>query len=271
MIPIYVGYDAREAGVFTVFNQSVIQHATVPVSIHPLHGPMLDGFDGQQDGTNAFIFSRYLVPLLQDYKGWAIFCDGDMALRADIKELWDLRDDSKAVMCVKHDYRTNQPRKYIGSDIEAHNYDYPRKNWSSVVLFNCEHPSNKVLTRELVAEAGGRFLHTFSWLSDEEIGELPKEWNWLVGEYEENPNAKLLHWTHGAPGFRHYRDADGSREWNGHLLGAINMVGEDPVEMVRRGSWRYGTIWDNHAQKEAAAERYARIVAQAADTWDGAA
>jgi lipopolysaccharide biosynthesis glycosyltransferase len=243
-IPIYVGYDAREAAVFTVFNQSVIQHSTLPVAFHPLHGKMLDGFDGQQDGTNAFIFSRYLVPLLQDYKGWAIFCDGDMILRADIKELWDLRDDQYAAMVVKHKYKTKHSRKYIGSPIEALNVDYPRKNWSSVILFNCEHPSNKILTEELVAEAGGRFLHTFSWLNDDEIGELPKEWNHLVGEYPENRHAKLVHWTHGAPGFIHYKDAEHAAEWNAHLLDALNIVGERPWEILHRAQWRDGCAYE---------------------------
>ena len=129
-IPIYVGFDQREACVFHVFNQSVIQHATQPVAFHPLSTKMLD-FDGQQDGTNAFIFSRYLVPHLQNYKGWAIFADGDMHVNDDIVKLWELRDDKYAVMVVKHDYKTCSKRKYIGSPIENDNINYDRKNWSS--------------------------------------------------------------------------------------------------------------------------------------------
>ncbi len=266
MINLFVGYDAREAAVFTVFNQSVIQHATVPVAIHPLHGPMLGGFDGQQDGTNAFIFSRYLVPFLQDYKGWAIFCDGDMVLRADIKELWELRDDSKAVMVVKHNYKTAEPRKYVDSPIESLNLDYPRKNWSSVMLINCGHPSNKILTEKVVAESGGRFLHTFSWLNDDEIGELPIEWNHLVGEYEHNPDAKILHWTHGVPGFSYYKFAEGGWEWNAHLLDAVHLVGECPEAMVSRALGRRTPQGGRPAN-----ERYAKILRQATDTWCGGA
>jgi hypothetical protein len=256
-IPLYVGYDPREAAVFTVFNQSVIQHTTTPVAIHPLHGKMLDDFDGQQDGTNAFIFSRYLVPLLQDYKGWAIFCDGDMIIREDLKNLWDLRDDKYAVMCVKHDYRTNQRRKYIDSPIEAHNVNYPRKNWSSVMLINCGHPSNKFLSEKVVAEAGGKFLHTFSWLNDDEIGELPKEWNWLVGEYDPSRDAKLLHWTHGVPGFAYYQRADGAKEWNAHLLDALNIVGERAHEIIHRAGWHDDDGYDRNMG------RYARILQMA--------
>ena len=240
-IPVYVGFDQREAAVFHVFNQSVIEHATQPVSIHPLATKQLQ-FNGQQDGTNAFIFSRYLVPALQDFKGWAIFADGDMIVNADIAELWALRDDSKAVMVVKHDYKTRSSRKYRGSPIENDNLDYPRKNWSSVVLFNCGHPANRILTRGYVAEAGGAVLHRFAWLRDEDIGELPMEWNWLEGEYENNPDAKLVHHTLGTPGFGYYQDSASSPAWNRYLLNALEIVGERQSEMVRRAHWNsYGS------------------------------
>lgn len=236
-IPIYVGFDQREAVVFHTFNQSVIENATVPVSITPLAEHLLH-FDGQQDGTNAFIFSRYLVPYLQDYKGWAIFADGDMHVNADIKELYDLRDESKAVMVVKHDYKTKSKRKYIGSPIENDNVDYDRKNWSSVILFNCGHPSNRILTREYVAEAGASVIHRFGWLNDDEIGELPMEWNLLCGEYEWDEDAKLVHQTLGTPAFEHYMRCDSARQWNRYLLNSLNCEGERPVEIVRRATWR---------------------------------
>lgn len=236
-INLYVGYDPREAAVFTVFNQSVIQHTSVPVAICPLHQKALN-FDGQQDGTNAFIYSRYLIPVLQNYHGWAIFCDGDMILRDDLNKLWKLRDNHKAVHVVKHEYKTRHPRKYLGSPIENDNIDYSRKNWSSVILWNCGHPSNKILTRDLVAEAGGAFLHKFQWLQDDEIGELPPDWNHLVREYDENPEAKLAHFTLGAPGFQSYMRDEFAWEWNAHLLDAIKMEGERPEEMIRRALWR---------------------------------
>ncbi len=128
MITIFVGYDPREACVYHTFCQSVIEHATQPVQFVPLHRPMLNDFDGQQDGTNAFIYSRYLVPQLQNYTGWAIFVDGDMHVNSDIVELWNLRDESKAAQVVKHNYKTVSPRKYIGTPIENDNVDYDRKN-----------------------------------------------------------------------------------------------------------------------------------------------
>lgn len=233
---LYVGYDPREAAVYHVFCQSIIEHASGPVSFTPLHSPMLDNFDGQQDGTNAFIYSRYLVPYLNGYDGWALFVDGDMVVTADIYELFDLRDESKAIQVVHHDYQCT-PRKYIGSPLESDNINYPRKNWSSVMLFNCGHRSNRILTPEFVSTAGPKALHRFEWLNDSEIGELPPEWNWLVGEYPE-ARAKLYHHTLGSPGFEHYMRCDSSHDWNRCLLNALNMEGENAMEMVRRAQWR---------------------------------
>lgn len=232
---LYVGFDPREAIAYHVFCQSVIEHSTIPVAFHPLHRGMLENFDGQQDGTNAFVYSRYLIPELQHFDGWAMFADGDMVVVDDIKELWELRDDRYAVQVVKHDYRTQHTRKYLGTQLASDNEDYPRKNWSSVVLWNCGHPSNRILTREFVGSVGGKFLHRFNWLRDEEIGSLPVEWNHLVLEYENN-NPKLLHHTLGTPAFRHYADSD--LNWHRYLMKALEAAGEDKVEIVRRAHAR---------------------------------
>lgn len=221
MIPLYVGYDPREASAYHVFCQSVIERASVPVSFIPLHSPMLRNFNGQRDGTNAFIFSRYLIPQLQKFDGWAIFADGDMVCLEDIAELWRLRDERYAVQVVKHAYETKHHRKYIGTPLESKNVSYPRKNWSSLVLWNCSHPSNRILSREFVEDAGGQFLHRFEWLNLDEVGSLPFDWNHLVMEYALNDRAKLAHFTLGIPKFRHYRDCEYSREWH-DTLRAVN-------------------------------------------------
>ena len=231
MIPLYCGFDPREAGAYHVFCQSVIETSSVPVQFIPLHKTMLRDFDGQRDGTNAFIYSRYLIPHLQGYQGWAMFADGDMLCREDIAALWALRDDRYAVQVVKHDYKTKHPRKYIGTPMESDNVDYPKKNHSSLVLWNCEHPSHRLLTREFVEEAGGAFLHRFNWLADEEVGALHLLWNWLVREYKDVRPA-IAHYTLGVPGFKHYQTDD--PEWSKTLLRAVNLEGEDPVELMRR-------------------------------------
>ena len=144
-----------------------------------------------------------------DYKGWAIFADGDMVCKADLAELWRIRDSTKAVQVVKHDYKTKVATKYLGNK----NENYPRKNWSSLILWNCEHPKNQVLTPEFIQAQAGSYLHRFSWLDENEIGELPKEWNWLAIEYPENKNAKLIHYTLGTPCFKEYKETDMANIW----------------------------------------------------------
>lgn len=234
VIPIAIGYDPREAGVYCVLEKSLMETSSAPLALIPLHSPMLKDFDGQQDGTNAFIYSRFLVPELMDFQGWALYVDSDMLFRDDIAKLWSLRDESKAVMVVKHDYETTRHTKFVGTPIESRNESYPRKNWSSLILWNCGHPRNKILTRKFVSEAGGRVLHRFSWLDDSQIGEIPKEWNHLVGEYPMEESAKNVHFTLGAPGFKHYTDCHYSYEWHKYLTDSVHMIGEEPDEMMRR-------------------------------------
>lgn len=231
-ITLVIGYDPRESIAYHVLCQSVLERTSVPVQFIPLHVPMLGDFDGQQDGTNAFIYSRFLVPEIMSFDGWAIYCDSDMMLRADLAELWSLRDDSKAVMVCKHDYKTRHVYKSIGTAMEAKNQDYPRKNWSSLVMWNCAHPSNRFMKRQFAATAGGKALHRFSWLNDDEIGSLPIEWNWLVGEYPYEKNAKLVHFTLGAPCFDHYKRCDYSNEWHGY---ANEVLRRDDLKVTRMG------------------------------------
>lgn len=210
MIKLYVGFDPKEAIAYHVFIQSVINNSSAPIQITPLALSLLDEFkETHNDRSNDFIYSRFLTPHLNNFEGWAIFADGDMICNTDIKELIDLADPDKAVSVVKHNYKTKFKKKYLGNI----NEDYPRKNWSSVILWNCSHPKHKILTPSFVAQQTGKFLHRFSWLEDYEIGELPIEWNWLAIEYEANPNAKLIHYTLGTPCFKDFKDTDMSDLW----------------------------------------------------------
>jgi lipopolysaccharide biosynthesis glycosyltransferase len=210
MIRLMVGFDQRESVAFHTFVQSVIEVTSVPVSVTPLVLSALPGYsETHTDGSNTFIYSRFLTPYLAGYSGWAIFADGDMICREDLKRLWDLRDDRHAVMVVKHDYQTKAHQKYLGNK----NENYPKKNWSSVILWNCGHAKNRVLTPDFVMSKNGKFLHRFSWLDEAEIGELPPEWNWLTTEYPDNYQAKLLHYTLGTPCFKHYRTSEMAELW----------------------------------------------------------
>lgn len=210
MINIYVGYDEREAIAYHTFCNSIIRNSSVPVSFTPLALNNLKNYtETHTDGSNAFIYSRFLVPFLNNYQGWAIFADGDMICNGDIAELMKYADDTKAVCVVKHDYETKYPRKYLGNK----NENYPRKNWSSVILWNCAHPKNKILSPTFIQSATGSQLHRFSWLDDEDIGEIKPSWNWLAMEMSRNPSAKLIHYTIGTPCFPEYADCDHADLW----------------------------------------------------------
>jgi len=209
-IKIVVGFDQRESVAYHTFCQSIIEKSSSQVNFTPLALNTLKNYNEKHtDQSNDFIYSRFLTPYLNNFKGWAIFADGDMICRGDIKDLWDLKDETKAILVVKHEYQTKALKKYLGNK----NENYPRKNWSSVILWNCSHPKHKLLTPEFISKQTGAYLHRFSWLEDHEIGELPKEWNWLAIEYPENKKAKLIHYTLGTPCFKEYKDTDMADIW----------------------------------------------------------
>jgi lipopolysaccharide biosynthesis glycosyltransferase len=204
-VRIFIGFDPREAVAYHTCVQSIIDTANEPLklSFTPVTGPM-------RDGSNAFIYARFLVPYLCGYSGFAVFLDGDMIVRSQIEDLLAYREHTIAASVVKHDYKTKHPVKYLGNK----NEDYPRKNWSSVVLWNCGHVDNRVLTPSFIAGKAGSYLHRFSWLEDAQIGELPMEWNRLVLEQEVKQDDKLLHYTIGTPCFAEYADCDMAEEWH---------------------------------------------------------
>ena len=211
MINIFIGYDHREAVAYHVCANSIIRHSSKPIALTPLALQNMQDYEEKHtDGSNQFIYSRFLVPHLMEYKDWAIFMDGDMLLRDDINELWEMRDETKAVQVVKHNYKTKLNEKYLG----AKNEDYPRKNWSSVILWNCGHPANAVVTPEFIQNATGAQVHRFTWLTDNLIGELPIEWNWLPDELGANQQAKLLHYTLGTPSFHDFATTPMGDEWH---------------------------------------------------------
>jgi len=198
---VFIGYDPREAVAWHVCAESILAHTKADVAFHAVSGEM-------RDGSNAFIYERFLVPHKMGFNGWAVFIDGDMLVRSDIAELFEYQTTHVGALVVKHDYKTKHPVKYLGYK----NEDYPRKNWSSVVLWNCGFFPNRVLTPQYVEGKSGSFLHRFSWLEDEQIGSLPPEWNVLVREQETSEYDKLRHYTIGAPCFAEYAGDD--PEWH---------------------------------------------------------
>ena len=215
VIKVFIGYDPVESVAWHTMAASIYRQSSRPVAIVPVNLANLKGiFNRPRDPkqSNEFSFSRFLVPYLCNYKGQGIFFDCDQLLRTDIAELFSVMEEQpgKAVYVVKHTYEPRNDVKYLNTV----QYKYPRKNWSSVVLWNCEHLKNRVITPSFINTAEGLVLHRFGWLEDDDIGELDIRWNWLVGEYEDPPkDVKNVHWTVGGPYFNEFRDVDFSQEW----------------------------------------------------------
>ena len=217
---IFVGYDPREDIAYQVCKHSILSRQP-NADVRPLVQKELRNagwYTRPVDklASTEFTFTRFLVPELTNFEGWAVFMDCDMILTTDIKELFDQADDRYAVMCVQHDYTPKEGFKMDGQKQTV----YPRKNWSSVVLFNCGHPSNAVLTQDQVnsTELNGAYFHRFSWLKDEEIGALDHTWNYLVGVYNDIKTPKLIHYTEGGPWFENYRNCEFHNEWKDELF-----------------------------------------------------
>jgi lipopolysaccharide biosynthesis glycosyltransferase len=217
---IFIGYDPREDIAYQVCKHS-IERRQPDADVRPLKQQELRDagwYNRPVDklASTEFTFTRFLVPELCNFEGWALFMDCDMILTTDIKELFDQADDQYAVMCVQHDYKVKEGIKMDGQKQTV----YPRKNWSSVMLFNCGHPANRALTMDLVnsPEINGAYLHRLSWLQNYDIGALDHTWNYLVGVYNDIEKPKLIHYTEGGPWFENYRNCEFHDEWKDELF-----------------------------------------------------
>tara|TARA_Y100000992_G_scaffold116419_2_gene76264 strand:- start:3517 stop:5181 length:1665 start_codon:yes stop_codon:yes gene_type:complete len=219
MLTVYIGWDSRETIAADVCRHSILKHTSIPVDIvmlkqEELRRRKLYWRDVDKLASTEFTFTRFLVPYLNNYEGTAIFMDSDMVLTTDIAELIADVDPKKAISCVQHDYTPPPGFKMDGQQQLA----YPRKNWSSMVVWNCAHPANKQVTLELVndPEVTGAYLHRFSWLKDHYIGLLGPQWNWLVDWYVEGRDGAplLLHYTEGGPWFSNHKNCGYSDVWN---------------------------------------------------------
>jgi len=211
MINVFIGYDNKERVAYNVLSHSIIQNSTKPVAITPIAlNNLKDDFVRERNNLSSteFSFSRFMIPHLMNYQGWALFMDCDMLMFEDIAELWRMRDDSKAIQVCKHDYTPKEDTKFLGQ-VQT---KYEKKNWSSFMLMNCKKCTT--LTPDYVNKASGLELHQFKWLEgDHLIGDLPLEWNWLVGEYEHKDDVKNIHYTKGGPWFEEYKECDYSQDW----------------------------------------------------------
>ena len=214
-IRMFIGYDPREAAPWNVLAHSIHVRSSRPVSITPLMLSQLGDLVWRERNplqSTDFSFSRFLVPYLCGYRGWAIFADCDMLFLVDVAKPWDLRDDRYAVLCMKHDHKPTEDTKFLG----AMQTRYEKKNWSSVMLYNCAQCT--ALTPEYVNSADGLELHRFQWLdSDELIGGIPARWKHLVDYDPPLPAGEVsnLHFTTGGPYFKEYRACGHADLWWG--------------------------------------------------------
>jgi lipopolysaccharide biosynthesis glycosyltransferase len=224
-LSIFLGFDPREAVAFAVARDSIRRRLSSPVKVRGLilshlraqglywrkherrDGQLWDVISNAPMSTE-FAISRFLIPTLA-CTGWALFLDADMLVLGDLAELFEAADDRYAVMCVKHDYAPMRTEKMDGQAQTA----YPRKNWSSLCLWNCNHPANARLTVEMVNSLPGRDLHRFCWLDDDLIGDLDPAWNYLIGHSDPKITPKIVHFTAGGPWFAGYEHVPYADEW----------------------------------------------------------
>ena len=236
----YIGFDPREVDGYAVARHSLTRRLTVPIPVRPLILPVLraeglytrptahmDGrlFDVISDHpmSTEFAISRFLVPHLVKREPqskplrnrWALFMDSDVMIRGNLARIFDEADSAYAVMVVKHQF---DPGDGVKMDNQVQS-SYPRKNWSSVILFNVDHPANRALTLDLINGVPGRDLHAFCWLQDHEIGELRPRWNYLVGHHKpaDELDPRIVHFTEGLPLMKGYEYSEFSNEWREEL------------------------------------------------------
>lgn len=226
-LTVYIGHDSKEPAAAAVLAHSILMRASKPVWFMPLTKRSVEHVYTRPRGpleATEFSMTRFLVPYLSGYQGWSLFLDCDMLCQADVFEVLQhaAADPGKAVYACQHDYVPKSATKMDGQKQTA----YPRKNWSSFVLF--DNAQCKALTPDYVNTASGLELHRFHWLQDEQIGSLPLEWNWLVGEYPPNSDARNLHFTEGGPWFDSYLCCDHAELWlaeRDRMLGVPVTVG----------------------------------------------
>lgn len=222
-IKVFIGYDSKQDistklgysnnAPYQVCKQSILEH-NKDVKVYPLKLSSLTELglytrDEDTSSTTEFTYSRFLVPFLSDYKGISIFCDSDFLWNCDIASTLEYFTDDYAVLCAKHDYVPKSETKMDGLKQTV----YPRKNWSSLMVFNNSHPDTRNLTLKTVNSATPKYLHRMGWAQDKHIGELPLEYNWLEGEYSSDIIPKAIHFTNGGP-WHNTWDGDYKNFWN---------------------------------------------------------
>ena len=187
---IFIGYDHRQPIALNVLQFSIFRRSSKAVAITPIVLPTLPM---KRTGLTPFTYSRFLVPWLCDYQGWALFLDIDFLALGDVAQLFALADDRYAAMVSKNE------KKF---------------EWASMIMFNCGHPANKVLTPDYVEDPKRCVApHTMDWLTPDLVGGVPGHWNHLVGYDAPRADAKLVHYTQGMPIYEETSGSEYREEW----------------------------------------------------------
>lgn len=253
-LKVFLGWDDREKTAYEVCKYSIEKHTCADLDIIPLYhkelrkqgyfqrpwltratdGNRIDLIDDKPFSTE-FSHTRFLVPEIMKFDGWALFMDCDMIFTGDIKKLFALKDERYPVMCVKHRQEGKERTKMDGSPQER----YHRKNWSSFMLINCGHPSNKKLTKEIVNTKTGSWLHSMSWLEDHEIGEIPMSYNWINGSSPGNVVPEVIHYSLGGPWFKDYQDCAFADKWWSYYQSFMKDIPDPAADL---NTVKYGSI-----------------------------
>lgn len=231
-LKIFVGYDSREDIAWQVCRFSLLRHSDGGIEVIPIRQSVIRelGLYTRPHDTGSsteFSLTRFLTPYLAAQSdGWAVFCDCDFLFTTDIREVLEGLDPSMAVYCVHHDY---VPAHTVKMDNQRQSA-YPRKNWSSFMLFNLGHPDVRALTPELVNNATPAFLHRFEWVRDDaQIGALDLDWNFLEGEYPKPARTpRVIHFTNGGPWFAEWQDVEYGDLWIAERDLFLKSIGEQP-------------------------------------------
>ena len=215
-LKVFVGFDSREEIAWQVCRHSLLRHSAAPVDVIPLKQDVLRElglYTRPHDlgASTEFSLTRFLTPYLAAQSGWVIFCDCDFLFTTDVRAVLDGLDSGKALYCVQHEY-TPAHRTKMDGKVQS---TYPRKNWSSFMIFNCDHPDVRALTPAVVNMATASYLHRLEWISDDSaIGSLDLDWNFLEGEYPKpSVTPRAIHYTNGGPWFDEWQHCDFADLW----------------------------------------------------------
>ena len=213
MITVYIGFDSRTQFVSDVCKYSILSRTNKQITIKDIGTSILPKKNWWREvnplETTEFSICRFLVPWLNDYKGIAIFMDQDFLWQCDIYELLEFYDEQYAVMVCKHDYIPKTDKKLIDNK-NVNQSKYEKKNWSSLMMFNCAHKDCKNLSLDVVNNNTGLWLHQFKWTNN--IGSIPLKYNFLVDEYDSD-SAKVYHYTLGGPWNKKHENCSFSNLW----------------------------------------------------------